>query len=45
MNIPEQLSEEDTNALLWKVVIHMAIVVSGVLFSVMDKVASDTQKH
>ena len=45
MNIPEQLSEEDTNVLLWKVVIHMAFVVSGVLFSVMDKVASDTQKH
>lgn len=45
MNIPGQLSTEETNVLLWKVVIHMAFVVSGVLFAVMDKVAGDTKKH
>ncbi len=45
MNIPGELSNEDTNALLWKVVIHMAFVLSGVFFAIMDKIASDTQKH
>ena len=45
MNLPEQLSAEDSNAVMWKVIIHMAFVLSGVLFAVMDKVAGDTQKH
>lgn len=45
MNMPEQLSAEDSNAVMWKVLVHMAFVVSGVLFAVMDKVAGDTQKH
>jgi uncharacterized protein (TIGR00645 family) len=45
MNIPEQLSEADSNALMWKVTIHMAFVISGVLFAVMDKIAGDTKKH
>lgn len=45
MNIPEQLSPENADAVLWKVVIHMAFVLSGVLFAVMDKVAGDTKRH
>lgn len=45
MNIPEELSAAESNAILWKVVLHMAFVVSGVLFAVMDKVAGDTNKH
>ena len=45
MNIPVELSDENTNVLLWKVVIHTTFVVSGVLFAVMDKVAGDTAKH
>ena len=45
MNLPEQLSTEDSNAVMWKVLIHMAFVLSGVLFAVMDKIAGDTQKH
>ena len=45
MNIPEQLSDADSNAILWKVVLHMAFVLSGVLFAIMDKVAGDTNKH
>jgi len=45
MNIPGQLTDEDMNMLLWKVVIHMAFVLSGVLFAFMDKVAGDTVRH
>ncbi|MCP5172559.1 MAG: TIGR00645 family protein [Porticoccaceae bacterium] len=45
MDIPEVMSDADANSLKWKVIIHMAFVVSGVLFAVMDKVAGDTQKH
>lgn len=45
MNIPATLSEEQSEAVLWKVVVHMAFVVSGVLFAVMDKVAGDTKRH
>ena len=45
MNIPVEMSDAETNAMLWRVVIHMAFVVSGVLFAVMDKIAGDTKKH
>ena len=45
MKIPAQVSDEDTNMLMWKVIIHMAFVLSGVLFALMDKVAGDTVKH
>lgn len=45
LNIPNQLSNEDSNALMWKVVIHMSFVLSGVLFAYMDKIAGDTNKH
>ncbi|MCP4995945.1 MAG: TIGR00645 family protein [Gammaproteobacteria bacterium] len=45
MNIPAELSSEDANSLMWKVLIHMTFVLSGVLFAVMDKVAGDTVKH
>jgi uncharacterized protein (TIGR00645 family) len=45
MNIPAELSAEDANTIMWKVIVHMTFVVSGVLFAVMDKVAGDTKKH
>lgn len=45
MNIPEELSDTEMNRLFWKVAIHMAFVLSGVLFAVMDKVAGDTKRH
>jgi len=45
MNIPETLSDAESNAIMWKVTVHMAFVISGVLFAVMDKVAGDTKKH
>lgn len=45
MNIPEDLTDSETSRLMWKVVIHMAFVLSGVFFSVMDKIAGDTKRH
>lgn len=45
MNIPDELSNEDANTLLWKTTIHLAFVLSGVFFALMDKIAGDTTKH
>ena len=45
MNIPGQLTDADSRMLFWKVTIHMAFVISGVFFALMDKVAGDTKKH
>ncbi|NLD01205.1 MAG: TIGR00645 family protein [Gammaproteobacteria bacterium] len=45
MDISLIMNDADTNSLKWKVIIHMAFVVSGVLFAIMDKVAGDTKKH
>jgi len=45
MNIPDQISDGDANRLMWKVVIHMTFVLSGLLFALMDKIAGDTKKH
>ena len=44
MNIPAQLSDADANSIQWRVFVHMAFVVSGVLFAYMDKIAGDTKK-
>ena len=45
MDISLTMNDADTNSLKWKVIIHMAFVVSGVLFAIMDKVTGDTKKH
>lgn len=45
MDISLTMNDANTNSLKWKVIIHMAFVVSGVLFAIMDKVAGDTKKH
>lgn len=45
MDISADISDANENSLKWKVIIHMAFVVSGVLFAIMDKVAGDTKKH
>ena len=45
MDISLTMNDADTNSLKWKVIIHMAFVVSGLLFAIMDKVAGDTKKH
>ena len=45
MDIPNELSNGEADKLMWKVIIHMTFVVSGLLFAVMDKVVGDTKKH
>ena len=45
IDISLTMNDADTNSLKWKVIIHMAFVVSGVLFAIMDKVTGDTKKH
>jgi uncharacterized membrane protein YqhA len=32
-------------AIIWKIGIHILLVVSGVLFALMDKIAESTPKH
>lgn len=45
MEIPDSPTEGNLNMILWKVVLHMAFVISGVMFAVMDRVASGTKPH
>lgn len=45
MNIPVSLTDEQTNVIMWKVIIHLTFVFSGLIFAYMDKVAGDTKHH
>ncbi|WP_198331584.1 TIGR00645 family protein [Psychrobacter aquimaris] len=45
MDIPNELSDGEADKLMWKVIIHMTFVLSGLLFAIMDKVVGDTKKH
>ena len=45
MDIPNELSEGEADKLMWKVIIHMTFVLSGLLFAIMDKVVGDTKRH
>ncbi len=45
MNIPVEMSAEDAESIKWKVIVHMAFVLSGVFFALMDKIAGDTKRH
>ncbi len=45
MNIPNEINEGEADKLMWKVIIHMTFVLSGLLFAFMDKVVGDTKKH
>lgn len=45
MDIPKDLSASDADSLMWKVIIHMTFVISGLLFALMDKIVGDTKKH
>lgn len=45
MNLPTTLSNEQSNLVMWKVIIHLAFVISGLIFAYMDKVAGDTKHH
>ena len=45
MDIPKEMSDSDADILMWKVIIHMTFVFSGLLFALMDKIVGDTKKH
>ncbi|WP_350558276.1 TIGR00645 family protein [Psychrobacter sp. CAL346-MNA-CIBAN-0220] len=45
MDISNEMTAADGDKLMWKVIIHMTFVVSGLLFAIMDKVVGDTKKH
>lgn len=45
MNISDKMTEVDADKLMWKVIIHMTFVLSGLLFAIMDKIVGDTKKH
>jgi len=45
MEISDSMTDEQATGLMWKVIFHVAFVVSGVLFALMDKIAGDTKKH
>jgi uncharacterized protein (TIGR00645 family) len=45
MDITSKMGEVDADKLMWKVIIHMTFVISGLLFAIMDKVVGDTKKH
>jgi uncharacterized protein (TIGR00645 family) len=45
LEIPDTLTEGQSEMFLWKVTIHMAFVLSGVLFALMDRISSGTKAH
>lgn len=45
MEIPAEPTEANTEMFLWKVTIHMAFVLSGVFFALMDRIAASTPNH
>ena len=45
MEIPNNVTEGQSEMFLWKVTIHMAFVLSGVLFAVMDRISAQTKPH
>jgi uncharacterized membrane protein YqhA len=44
MEIPDNPTEGNSEMYLWKVVFHMAFVLSGVLFALMDRISAETTK-
>lgn len=42
INITPEYQSNDYDMVMWKVIIHLAFVISGVLFAVMDKTSSQT---
>ena len=45
MNLPASLSSEQESFIMWKVIIHLTFVFSGLIFAYMDKVVGDTKNH
>ena len=42
MNLSDSINPNEIDTIFWKLALHMAFVISGVLFAVMDKIASMT---
>ena len=42
MNMSDTMTQNEMDTIYWKLALHMAFVVSGVLFALMDKIASMT---
>jgi uncharacterized protein (TIGR00645 family) len=45
VEIPDEPTPENVDMFMWKVVIHMAFVLSGVFFALMDRIAAGTPNH
>ena len=45
MEISDEPTEANVDMYMWKVVIHMAFVLSGVFFALMDRIAAGTAGH
>ena len=45
MRIPDNPTEGNSEMFLWKVVFHMAFVLSGVLFALMDRISAGPKSH
>jgi len=45
MEIPKEPTAGETSMFLWKVGLHMAFVLSGVLFALMDRIAEGPKPH
>ena len=45
MEIPDNPTEGNSEMFLWKVTFHMAFVLSGVLFALMDRISAGTKTH
>jgi len=45
MEIPDEPTEANTDMFLWKVVLHMAFVLSGVCFALMDRISEGPKSH
>ena len=43
MNLSDTISPSEIDTIFWKLALHMAFVISGVLFALMDKIASTTE--
>ncbi|GAB1256908.1 TIGR00645 family protein [Aurantivibrio plasticivorans] len=41
----KELGEGNENIVMWKVIIHMTFVFSGVMFALMDRIAAGTPNH
>jgi uncharacterized protein (TIGR00645 family) len=42
MNLSDTINPSEIDTIFWKLALHMSFVISGVLFAVMDKIASMT---